>query len=232
MATTSRYGRADKDRFEGDLRAFSELAENQGKALNITNYTKWARQNKRTSVDVLRRCYGSWEEAVSSINAKATKSKPFTDHELLQYYLDCWEWNSDGMFTPDLAPTQKTITSYNKKTQKAIDIYYYTKRGWTWSELKAQMQQVALKQKTLDQVIKLKGINIDKPVSARTRAIVLKRDNSTCQMCGATTACGMNITLHIHHKVPRSKGGSSSDPTNLETLCSQCNQGLGDLEFD
>jgi hypothetical protein len=231
MARTTVYGRADKDRFEGDLKAFAEIPENQGKPLKITDYTEWARQHKRTSADVLRRCYGSWEEAVASISAKAIKSKSLTDKELLQYYLDCWEWNSEGTFSVDLAPTQGVIEAYNKKTRKAISIYYYTKRGWTWSELKADMNLVVSGLKTLDQIVDAKGIEIDKPVSPRMRAMILKRDNSTCQMCGAMAVSGSTITLHVHHKFPRSKGGSSTDPENLETLCSECNQGLGDLEF-
>jgi RNA-directed DNA polymerase len=48
------------------------------------------------------------------------------------------------------------------------------------------------------------------------RLLALRRDNNTCQYCGAT---GTN--LHAHHVVPRKQGGSNN-LNNLVTLCAQC----------
>ncbi len=47
------------------------------------------------------------------------------------------------------------------------------------------------------------------------RAYVLDRDGYKCQLCGAKQ------DLHLHHIVPRSKGGVDR-PENLITLCSEC----------
>ena len=54
----------------------------------------------------------------------------------------------------------------------------------------------------------------DEWLEIRTR--ILKRDNYTCVNCNET---GGN--LHVHHIVPKSKGGTDEDD-NLVTLCDRC----------
>lgn len=51
---------------------------------------------------------------------------------------------------------------------------------------------------------------------------VLKRDNYSCQICGATAKDGAK--LHVDHIIPVSKGGKTV-MSNLQTLCEQCNVG-------
>ena len=71
-----------------------------------------------------------------------------------------------------------------------------------------------------------------RPINRRTRAEVLTRDGSTCQMCGAgignVDEQGRNIKLHIGHIAGRTLGGSNK-PENLRTLCSACNEGARNL---
>lgn len=59
----------------------------------------------------------------------------------------------------------------------------------------------------------------------KLRFIILKRDGYRCQICGRTAQD--NIKLEVDHKLARSKGGSD-DPTNLWTLCFDCNRGKRD----
>ena len=51
---------------------------------------------------------------------------------------------------------------------------------------------------------------------------VLKRDNYSCQICGATAKDGAK--LHVDHIIPVSKGGKTV-MNNLQTLCERCNIG-------
>ena len=51
------------------------------------------------------------------------------------------------------------------------------------------------------------------------RAIVLKRDNYTCQECGGKGEDG--IRLVRHHKIPIKDGGDEFDPDNCITLCEE-----------
>lgn len=55
----------------------------------------------------------------------------------------------------------------------------------------------------------------------KQRLRVLKRDNYTCQSCGAT-----DVPMHVDHIVPRVAGGTS-DMDNLQALCVPCNLAKG-----
>lgn len=66
-----------------------------------------------------------------------------------------------------------------------------------------------------------------KPVSTRTRFEVFKRDNFTCQYCGATPPA---VILHVDHIVAVSKGGSNVK-SNLVTSCSRCNLGKSNISL-
>lgn len=59
-------------------------------------------------------------------------------------------------------------------------------------------------------------INIPKSV----RQYVLQRNNYQCQSCGKQNT---EAQLNIDHIVPLATGGSN-DISNLQILCSQCNQ--------
>lgn len=54
---------------------------------------------------------------------------------------------------------------------------------------------------------------------------VLRRDGFRCQLCGASAQDGAR--LHVDHIFPVSKGGKT-EPSNLRTLCEQCNMGKRD----
>lgn len=60
-----------------------------------------------------------------------------------------------------------------------------------------------------------------KPISDRTRFLVLRRDGYRCQYCGR---CAPDCTLELDHLVPVAKGGTN-DPKNLVVACLECNRG-------
>ncbi len=57
------------------------------------------------------------------------------------------------------------------------------------------------------------------------RKQVYKRDNHTCQNCGAQGGTGGNAELHAHHIVPKSKGGTHK-LSNLKTVCKDCHNAI------
>lgn len=65
-------------------------------------------------------------------------------------------------------------------------------------------------------------------VTKRTRFEVLRRDEHTCQYCGAKAP---DVTLHIDHVVPVSLGGDNK-PSNLVTACKDCNTGKASISPD
>ena len=64
-------------------------------------------------------------------------------------------------------------------------------------------------------------------ITKSMRFDILKRDNYKCRLCGASPAISRGVTLHIDHIIPRIKNGETI-PSNLQTLCSDCNYGKGD----
>jgi hypothetical protein len=74
-------------------------------------------------------------------------------------------------------------------------------------------------------------------LSKETRAYVLDRNGSTCQMCGAVAGephpydPSRKTRLHIGHIIDKSMGGTD-DPSNLRALCSVCNEGAANLTLD
>lgn len=65
-------------------------------------------------------------------------------------------------------------------------------------------------------------------VTKRTRFEVLRRDEHTCQYCGAKSP---DVTLHIDHVMPVALGGDDK-PSNLVTACKDCNSGKSSIAPD
>jgi 5-methylcytosine-specific restriction endonuclease McrA len=65
-------------------------------------------------------------------------------------------------------------------------------------------------------------------INDRLRFKVMKRDNFKCQCCGKSPAVDLGTILHVDHIKPWAKGGETV-LEKLQTLCSKCNIGKGDL---
>lgn len=75
----------------------------------------------------------------------------------------------------------------------------------------------------------VKGVEYQKGLNygfANTKAYVLDRDGYVCQNCKAK-----NTTLHAHHIIYRSNGGSD-DESNLITLCKDCHNKVHNGEIE
>lgn len=72
----------------------------------------------------------------------------------------------------------------------------------------------------------------DTPIADRQglslRFAILRRDGYRCQICGRSAQHG--AVLEVDHRFPRARGGTD-DPTNLWTLCFECNRGKSDSDL-
>ncbi|MFA5323366.1 MAG: HNH endonuclease [Smithella sp.] len=62
-----------------------------------------------------------------------------------------------------------------------------------------------------------------KKVPAKLRATILEKNNFKCVWCGRGSD---EVILQVDHIIPRSMGGLTEE-RNLQTLCTECNQGKG-----
>lgn len=63
-------------------------------------------------------------------------------------------------------------------------------------------------------------------MTSKLREHIKKRDDYTCQICGASMKNEPNLLLEIDHIIPVSKGGLTTEE-NLQTLCWRCNRRKG-----
>lgn len=67
-------------------------------------------------------------------------------------------------------------------------------------------------------------------VNARVRRQVFDRDHNTCQCCGIHAGeeyelyAGITARMTLGHYVPKSRGGSTTDPSNMRAECAMCNE--------
>jgi 5-methylcytosine-specific restriction endonuclease McrA len=66
-------------------------------------------------------------------------------------------------------------------------------------------------------------MNKRKPIPEVVRQYVFERDDFQCQNCGRSTLHDPTVKLNVDHIIAITKGGSD-DLSNLQTLCSRCNQ--------
>ena len=69
---------------------------------------------------------------------------------------------------------------------------------------------------------------MSQPISRRVRFEIFKRDNFTCQYCGAKAD---QHALEVDHINPRTLG-LDHDMANLTTACIPCNSGKGEVPLD
>lgn len=77
----------------------------------------------------------------------------------------------------------------------------------------------------------------ERTISKEVRALVLDRNDFTCQMCGAVAGethpydKTRKTRLHIGHIIDKSLGGTD-DPLNLRAICSVCNEGASNITLE
>lgn len=126
------YSRSEKDRFRNDLKIFLSYSELGHINITVTACKAWARSNKATSEDVLRRCFGSWGKALAEVGAEPVKSPEASLDELIDYYMEVWSYESENTFAPKLAPTEIRFNDYNQISGKKVNMFTYTRR---WGDL-------------------------------------------------------------------------------------------------
>jgi hypothetical protein len=174
------------------------------------------------SSDTFRRRFGSWNAALRVVGLNLSNEVHISDERLFENLLCLWQHFGRQPRRRELTDPRSTISEGR-----------YRRRFGSWSA--ALEQFVVFANSSEDEseaatslsTITRRGTGRDP--SLRMRFKVLQRDRFTCQHCGKSPAKDIGVELHVDHIVPWSRGGETT-MENLQTLCSACNLGKGNLD--
>lgn len=194
-------------------------------------------RNGNYSNATCRKRFGSWENTLLRAGLKPfiqVSSKRIEDELLLEDIERMW-------IQLGRQPTISDIKNgYSQYSPNA-----FIRHFGSWRSALESFVEWVNGEKVISQVIPIKKKCLDtnqattnptakdlhstsREISLRLRFKVMARDNFKCCLCGASPAKDPSVELHIDHIVPWSKGGETTFE-NLQTLCSKCNLGKGNL---
>lgn len=187
-----------------------------------------AEQNKhgRFSAMTMMRRFDSWPASLEKAGLIVKKRMNISKEELFRNLEEVWVTHGRQPHFSDM----KTLGSRFGATT-------YLKRFGTWrGALQAFVTsindaEVFSELDSYEQQARHPQSAGSRSINWRLRFTVMRRDNFKCKVCGRSPATDPVVMLHVDHIRAWSKGG----PTvleNLQTLCSTCNIGKSDLEFE
>lgn len=180
------------------------------------------REKGKYDDSTVSRRFGSWNKALEKAGLDKANRVNISDDALFKNILTLWQHFGRQPRRAELAHPPSTISQTP-----------YSRRFASWGKaLDAFVEWANAGDEDVGQSVN-KTTNGNKPKtgrdpSLRLRFRVLSRDNFTCQNCGASPAKDPKTKLHVDHVKPWSKGGETTIE-NLQTLCSDCNLGKGDM---
>ncbi len=170
----------------------------------------------------LIRRFGSWNEALQRAGLKLSNEVQISDERLFENILNLWQHLGRQPRRSDL---ENEVSEFSQSP--------YKRRFGSWIAALESFVAYANASETEPGSIKQTAVQAPRKTgrdpSLRLRFRVLQRDRFSCQQCGASPAKLVGVELHVDHVVPWSKGGETT-LNNLQTLCSKCNLGKGNLE--
>ena len=219
------YSQITNDDLINDIISISK--KNKTNTVTTAEYKKFG----KFSIKVILKRFNKWDNFLKKANLKSTGYKRnTTDNELLLEIERIWV----------LLGRQPTSTDINKGISK-YSLPTFSNRFGSWRKALEKFiefingddsiinlnneEKYTIKDNLENNKIKRKT---NRNINLRLRFIVFQRDNFKCKICGKSPANDPNITLHVDHIIPWSKGGETN-LNNLQTLCSNCNLGKGNL---
>lgn len=173
--------------------------------------------------DTISDRFGNWNNALNLVGLQGG-NRFFQEEELYNNLENVW-------IKLGRQPVRRDM---DNKTISCISSGAYLRYFKTWNNaLRSFVEYINSDEepvsKSTDVVAKESVHKTARDVNLRLRFLVMKRDSFKCVICGASPAHNPETVLHIDHIIPWSKGGETIYD-NLQTLCSKCNQGKGNLE--
>jgi hypothetical protein len=169
----------------------------------------------------LRRRFGSWPHALERVGlVSMARNIKYTDEQLFSNLVDVWSHFGRQ-------PRHDDLTSQTSRI--AVDSYKRRFGGWRKAlEAFVRWANEGELSRPSDSSADASVRRAPRTVNDRMRFLVMLRDKFKCQYCGRSPATHSDVTLHLDHRKPFSRGGLT-DFENLVTSCSKCNLGKGEI---
>jgi 5-methylcytosine-specific restriction endonuclease McrA len=189
------------------------------------------KKNGKYYATAIEKRFNGWTNALENAQLNINCDRDISNESLFDEIENIW-------IKLGRQPTTKDIK--NGISKYALNTYSRRFGGWR-NSLISFLKYIDSPEKTIrseskiskndDQNINDKDQKHKTPrdVNLRLRFLVLKRDNFSCKICGASPAKDPSVVLHIDHIIPWSKGGETVID-NLQTLCEKCNLGKSNIE--
>ncbi len=186
------------------------------KRSNIISMEDYKRLGKHSVHPVISK-FGSWLVALRVAGLDSPVAGAPTDEELFDNLKKVWRKLGKQ---PAYEHMKKPISKYWAAM--------YKRAFGTWSKA-LEMFDLYRKnrkkyRKELQKVIH--RVRVRPHITPTLKYQMLRRDNFKCKACGTSPAIKRSVVLTIDHIKPLSRGGKTI-PSNLQTLCLDCNIGKG-----
>lgn len=195
------------------LRAFAALRNNQ--PFSHDEYAAWP--HRLCGANTITQRFRGWRKALLAAGLKPNRPFRYTEEELMTNLESVWRSLRRPPYHKDLRAVGLCGQPYLARwgsLRAACLLLSRHKRG-----------QLSREELTAKRDIRRRR----KPISSSLRYQILERDHFRCTCCGANPATNPSVTLELDHITPVSKGGTNH-PSNLRTLCSNCNRGKSDRD--
>jgi hypothetical protein len=203
------------DQLIADLKRISN--EHGIRKISQSILSKYGRFNATTYITH----FGSWNNALLTAGLEISNEVEISDARLFENLLTIWQIVGKQPARADLT-NSASIFSQSP----------YLRRFGSWTNsLKSfieYMNEKDIDVPTTDGSNDVRSHKTSRDPSLRLRYKILKRDNFSCVVCGASPAKNSKVELHLDHIVAWNRGGETTEE-NLTTLCSKCNLGKSDL---
>ncbi|WKY46085.1 HNH endonuclease [Eubacteriaceae bacterium ES2] len=205
------------------------------KSISTKDYSDYGKYKVQT---ILSR-FSNWSEALKKADLEQTGFKIISNKDLFDEIERIWIQKGNQPTTTDVKNglSKYSLNTYSRRfggwRATLLAFLEYINNDDNENVIQEESTEVDSHNKKQDL---LKNVTEDitrrhktsRHVNDRLRFKVLKRDNFKCCACGVSPAKDPSIELHVDHIIPWTKGGETVIE-NLQTLCSKCNLGKGDM---
>ena len=211
---------------------------------STVTYEDYERHGKYSNTYVFKR-FGLWDNVLVQAGLQPTgiAHHKISEQDLFEEIERIWMTLGKQPTTTDIIKrgiSKYSIDTYKRrfggwrKTLEAFMVWINAnKEGF--EQIENKMEQPKTKEvinftETSKDSLVEKSHKTSRNINLRLRFKVMQRDNFTCVCCGESPAKNKDIILHVDHIIPWSQGGETLID-NLQTLCSKCNLGKGNIKL-